>query len=103
MSSSSWSITGDVGSCEIPLRFGVYPNLVKALRLHSTFIADCAPGGVLHDPEIRTYYQKQIQPVKAYQDQMIEAAASIVAIMEAVERTASGTFGIELPQFEPLE
>lgn len=90
------------GELRDSLRYGVYPNLVKALRLYNGFVADYAPGGALYDAEIWAYYQAQIEPIAAYQNQMMEAATGIVAIMEGVEQAAPGTFGIELPQTEEV-
>lgn len=76
------------------LRFGVYPNLVKTLAIYNAFVAEYGPGGALHNQQIWDYYLAQIAPIAAYQQQMIDAAAGIVSIMEVVEAAAPGTFGI---------
>ena len=83
------------------MRYGVYPNLVMALSLYNAFVADYGPGGALYDPELWAYYQTNIAPIAEYQEQMMQAATGIVAIMEGVELAAPGTFGIELPQGDP--
>lgn len=88
------------GELRDSLRFGVYPNLVKALAIYAAFVADYAPGGALYDPELWSYYQQTIAPVAAQQQAMLDAATAIVAGMEAVERAAPGTFGIETPVVE---
>ena len=82
------------------LRFGVYPNLKKALALYVAFLADYAPGGPLHDAELWQYYLSNVAPMAAQQDAMIEAAAGICDMMEQVEVAAPGTFGIDLPVTE---
>lgn len=84
------------GELRDSLRFGVYPNLVKALRLYNGFVADYAPGGALYDPELWAYYDQTIAPVAAVQEGMMAGAQQIVSAMEAVERAAPGTFGIEV-------
>lgn len=84
------------------LRFGVYPNLVKALALYNAFLADYGPGGALYDAELWQYYLSNIAPIAVYQNTMMQAAAAIVGIMENVEAAAPGTFGIELPVAEPV-
>lgn len=86
------------GELRDSLRYGVYPNLKKALAIYAAFVADYAPGGALYDPELWAYYEQTIAPIAAYQDQMMAAATGIVAIMEGVEQAAPGTFGIDLPQ-----
>lgn len=91
------------GELRDSLRFGVYPNLVKALALYQAFNADYAPGGAQYDEALWTYYQSNIQPVAAQMADMIAAAEAIVGIMETVELAALGTFGIEVsaPSPEP--
>lgn len=76
------------------LRFGVYPNLVRTLAIHNAFVAEYGPGGALYNKQIWDYYLVQIAPIAAYQQQMIDAAAGIVSIMQSVEAAAPGTFGI---------
>jgi hypothetical protein len=83
------------------LRHGVFPNLVKALGIYSAFVADYGPGGALHDAELWDYYLKTIAPIAAVQEGMMAGAQQIVSAMEAVERAAPGTFGIEVPEVEP--
>lgn len=80
------------------LRYGVYPNLKRALDLYTAFNADYAPGGPLYDAEIWAYYTANIAPVAEYIEDMMAAAQTIVGIMEQVEAAAPGTFGIDLPQ-----
>ena len=84
------------GELRDSLRFGVYPNLVKALTLYAQFNADYAPNGANHDPALWTYYLDNIKPVSMQMADMIAAATAIVGIMEAVEAAAPGTFGIEV-------
>lgn len=86
------------GELRDSLRFGVYPNLQQALRLYAAFVADYAPGGQHHDPALWQYYLFNIQPIAAQQADMIYAASTIVAIMQAVELAAPGTFGIEVTE-----
>ena len=88
------------GELRDALRFGVYPNLKRALALYRAFLTDYAPGGALHDPELWSYYLSNIAPMAAQQDAMIEAAAGICDMMEAVETATPGTFGIDLPVTE---
>lgn len=83
---------GELRDC---LRHGVYPNLARVLALYRAFLADFAPGGPLHDPELWAYYLRNIEPIAAYQDAMIESTANIVDIMAAIERATPGTLGIE--------
>lgn len=84
------------GEIRDSLRYGVYPNLVKSLRLYNQFMADYGEGGACHDAAIWGYYLANIQPIAAQQATMISAAEAIVQIMEAVEAAAPGTFGIEV-------
>ena len=84
------------GELRDALRFGVYPNLVKALELFNRFQADYAPGGSQYDEALWSYYQSNIEPVAAQMSDMIAAGESIVGIMRAVELAAPGTFGIEI-------
>ena len=86
------------GELRDALRFGVYPNLVKALRLYAQFNADYAPGGQHYDPALWQYYLSNIQPIAAQQADMIAAAEAIVGIMQTVEAAAPGTFGIEITE-----
>lgn len=76
------------------IRFGVYPNLTKFLADYAAFLADYGPNGALYNAEIWAYYQAQIEPIAAYQAQMIAAAQGIVSGLEAIEAAAPGTFGI---------
>ncbi len=76
------------------IRFGVYPNLTKFLADYAAFLADYGPGGALYNAEIWAYYQAQIEPIAAYQAQMIAAAQGIVGGLEAIEAAAPGTFDI---------
>lgn len=76
------------------IRFGVYPNLTKFLADYAAFLADYGPDGALHNEQIWAYYQAQIEPIAAYQSQMIAAAQGIVGGLEAIETAAPGTFGI---------
>lgn len=85
------------GELRDALRFGVYPNLVKALALYNAFVADFGPGGANYDAELWAYYQKTIQPIAAVQDGMMAGALAIVQAMQGVEQAAPGTFGIDAP------
>lgn len=76
------------------IRFGVYPNITKFLADYNAFVADYGPDGAHYNAEIWTYYQAQIEPIAAYQAQMIAAAQGIVDGLEAIEAAAPGTFGI---------
>lgn len=92
------------GELRDALRFGVYPNLVAALRIHNAFVAEYGPGGQLHDETLWKYYLSNLEPIAAQQATMISAAEAIVQIMEAVEKTAPGTFDIDVPvKDEPKE
>ena len=86
------------GELRDALRFGVYPNLVKALQLYNAFIADYGPDGANYDAELWAYYQANIAPISAVQDVLMSGAQSIVTAMKMVETAAPGTFGIELPK-----
>lgn len=88
------------GELRDSLRFGVYPNLVRALALYNAFVSDYAPGGQFYDPELWAYYQSNIAPIAAVQDGMMQGAQQIVDAMQVVELAAPGTFGIELPTVE---
>jgi hypothetical protein len=89
------------GELRDSLRFGVYPNLRRALEIYTAFVADYGPNGALYDAELWEYYQATIAPVAEGQAAMIAAAQAIVGVMEATERAAPGTFGIEAP-LEPV-
>lgn len=89
------------GELRDALRHGVFPNLVKALGIYQAFVADYSPGGALHDAELWDYYLQTIAPIAAVQEGMMAGAQQIVSAMEAVERAAPGTFGIEVPEVEP--
>ena len=67
------------------LRFGVYPNLKKAIELYLAFESDYGPGGPLYDEQIWAYYQLNIAPIAAHITAMMDAANAIVSIMENVE------------------
>ncbi len=88
------------GELRDALRFGVYPNLVKALEIYVAFVADYGPDGARYDAELWEYYQQTIAPIADVQDGMMAGAQQIVAAMEAVEAASPGTFGIELLQNE---
>ena len=85
------------GELRDALRNGVYPNLVAALEIHNRFVEDYGPGGALYDEAIWNYYLENLAPIAAQQATMISAATDIVRIMEAVEKAAPGTFGIDVP------
>lgn len=84
------------GELRDALRYGVYPNLVKALAIHNAFVADFGPGGASYDAEIWAYYQQQIEPIAAVQAGMMAGAQAIVHAMQQVEQAAPGTFGIDV-------
>lgn len=88
------------GELRDSLRFGVYPNLVKALQLYNAFMADYGPGGANYDEELWAYYLQTIAPIANVQDDMMTGAQAIVTAMEMVETAAPGTFGIDLPTAE---
>jgi len=97
------------GELRDALRHGVFPNLVKALGIYSAFVADYGPAGAQHDAELWDYYLQTIAPIAAVQEGMMAGAQQIVSAMEAVERAAPGTFGIEVaavvepePEAEPV-
>jgi hypothetical protein len=82
------------GELRDALRFGVYPNLKRAIALYTSFVADYGPDGPLYEKEIWDYYTTQIAPIATVQDGMMAGAVAIVAAMEQVEAAAPGTFGI---------
>lgn len=92
------------GEIRDSLRYGVFPNLVRALALYNAFVTEYGPGGLLYDAAIWGYYLENIKPIAAQQQAMIDAAQGIVMIMEAVEAAAPGTFGVvpaQVSGFEP--
>jgi hypothetical protein len=89
------------GELRDALRFGVYPNLVQALKLHEAFVKDYAQGGKNFDAALWEYYTKTIAPIADQQEYMIAAAQTIVAIMEAVDKAVPDTFGI-VPSESPV-
>ncbi|MBP8293189.1 MAG: hypothetical protein KAX65_10475 [Caldilineaceae bacterium] len=89
------------GQIRDTLRFGVYPNLQKALQLYAAFMTDYSPGGAQHDPSLWAYYQNNIQPIVTQQADMIAAATAIVEIMQTIERAAPNTFGIQVSEPAP--
>jgi len=76
------------------MAYGVYPNCVKALAeydaLMARFQTDLA--------DFTEYHADVVKAVAPYIDQLQQAMGTIVAIMQAIEAAAPGTFGIELPQ-----
>ena len=84
------------GEIRDSLRYGVYPNLIKALGLYARFVADYGEGGACFDAALWAYYLANIKPIADMQATMIDAAQEIVLIMESVEKAAPGTFGIEV-------
>ncbi|MBP8294041.1 MAG: hypothetical protein KAX65_14795 [Caldilineaceae bacterium] len=81
------------GELRDALRFGVYPNLKRAIELYNSFVADYGPDGELYEKEIWDYYTTQIEPIASVQAGMMAGAVAIVAAMEQVEAAAPGTFG----------
>lgn len=84
------------GELRDALRYGVYPNLVKALAVYNAFVTDFGPDGASYNAEIWAYYQQQIQPIAAVQAGMMAGAQAIVHAMQQVEQAAPGTFGIDV-------
>jgi hypothetical protein len=75
---------------------GVYPNLVKALEVYAAFDLALAEGGPLADAELLVYHGALLAPIAPYITALREAAAGIVATMQAIEAASPGTFGIPL-------
>lgn len=57
----------------------------------------------MHSAELWAYYQSNIAPVVAQMDSMIAAAQTIVDAVEAVERAAPGTFGVQISSVAKTE
>ncbi len=79
--------------------YGVYPNLKKALEIYAAF--DAALAGPLADEDLIAYHANLMTPIAPYIAQLRAAAETSVAIMEAIETAAPGTFGITLPAGPP--
>lgn len=79
--------------------YGVYPNLVKAIETLTAF--ETAMAGPLADEDLLAYHESLMAPIAPYMAQIQQLAAGMVAIMQAIETAAPGTFGITLPVVEP--
>ena len=75
--------------------YGVYPNLKKAIETYDAF--DAALAGPLADEDLVAYHESLMTQIAPYVAQLRAGAEQIVAIMEAIETAAPGTFGITLP------
>ncbi len=78
------------------IRYGVYPNAVKALREYQAlqqWIAD--------NPDWQQPHADMVSAVLPHIAALQEAMTTIVTVMQAIEKAAPGTFGLELPGEKP--
>lgn len=76
--------------------YGVYPNCVKALTDYTALQSWLAE----HD-DLSADHAAMIAAVAPHIETLQQAMQTIVATMQAIERAAPGTFGIELPEDKP--
>lgn len=84
------------------MAYGVYPNAVSALAAYDTLLARLQPDGDLADfGQFHTDVTSEVTP---YITVMYQAMQTIVTVMQAIEKAAPNTFGIQLPpEEEPKE
>lgn len=87
--------TGHRDAVRNVMGYGVYPNLVKAIETLAAF--ETALAGPLSDEDLLAYHESLMAPIAPYMAQIQQLAAGMVAIMQAIETAAPGTFGITLP------
>ena len=80
---------------------GMYPSLTTAIQEYDAL--DAALASALADPDLLVYHASLMMFIAPSVAQLRAGAEQIVAIMEAIEQAAPGTFGIpidEPPQME---
>lgn len=74
------------------MRYGVYPNAVKALKEYHAL-----QSWITDNPDWQQPHADMVAAVLPYIDTLQQAMTTIVTVMLAIESAAPGTFGIELP------
>lgn len=83
------------------MAYGVYPNAVAALASYDALLVRLSTGGDLADFD--EFHSKVTSAVGPYITIMYQAMQTIVQTMQAIEKAAPNTFGIQLPVEEPKE
>ena len=83
------------------MAYGVYPNAVSALAAYDALLVRLQPGGDL--VAFGEFHQDVTAAVGPYIAPMYTAMKTIVATMQAIEKAAPNTFGIQLPSEEPTK
>lgn len=77
---------------------GVYPSALVALSAYDDLVSKLQPGGVYAD--YGEFHANITAAVTPYVTIMYQAMQTIVQTMQAIERAAPNTFGIQLPPEE---
>lgn len=83
------------------MAYGVYPNAVAALASYDALLVRLQPGGDLAN--LGQFHTDVTSKVTPYITIMYQAMQTIVQTMQAIEKAAPNTFGIQLPPEEPKE
>ena len=75
------------------MRYGVYPNVDKALREYQAL-----QQWLTDNPDWQQPHADMVAAVLPYVQTLQAAMTTIVTTMQAIERTAPGTFGIEVQE-----
>lgn len=74
------------------MRYGVYPNAVKALAEYAAL-----QQWLLDNPDWQQPHADMVAAVLPYVVTLQQAMQTIVGVMQVIEKAAPGTFGIESP------
>lgn len=80
------------------MRYGVYPNAVKALEQYQEL-----QSWLVDNPDWQQPHANMVAAVLPHVTALQAAMMTIVTVMLAIEKAAPGTFGIELPAEEKPE
>lgn len=75
------------------MRYGVYPNAVKALGQYQAL-----QQWLLDNPDWQQPHADMVSAVLPYVTALQAAMTTIVTTMQAIERAAPGAFGIEVQE-----